>query len=90
MKCKGCGGELPEGSKYCGFCQVDQAEVLLAPPEKTSGWQVDDCGSCGNAGCGGKGDAGLTAAGKDVKYALFIVSLAVLTIGCTLFVKLFI
>ena len=89
MKCKYCGGEIPEGSKYCGFCQAGQDEVILAPPEKTSGWKLDDCGSCSNSSCGGKGDGSLTAVGKDTKYAMFIVGLIVVVIGCSFIVKMF-
>lgn len=95
MKCKYCGGELPEGAKYCGFCQAGLDEVIFAPPEATSGWQIEEGNGC--SGCAspcGNGDnpntdGALTAVGKDTKYALFIVSLVVIIVACTLFVKMF-
>ncbi len=97
MICKNCGGELQEGSKYCGFCQTEVEESLseeekrnkhieeclgMSSEEAGPTWWEDGCGG-EEGGCG----HGLTGKDKDFKYTFTIFGIAVGVIVFALAVK---
>ncbi|MEA4987820.1 MAG: hypothetical protein VB095_07145 [Anaerovorax sp.] len=99
MICKHCGGQLKDGSKYCGFCQAEVNAPISEEEEKNKHiedclgisdreqegptWWEEGCGDGENGGCG----HGLTGNDKDLKYAFTIVGLVVGVIILTLAVK---
>lgn len=95
MICKNCGGEIPDGSKVCSFCEQEvRAERSAAEyfrcgcsdlhedaPQPSWWKEEEDCAHCGG---------GLTSTEKDGKYVLFLFGLiAGVLVMALLFSKLF-
>lgn len=102
MICKTCGGEVPEGTRVCPFCEtlcVPADQIIKEEMEKleaasSEGFAALEQNSGGCSGCGGCGEGGgcaetgLTDASKGLKYGLFLVGLVVVVIGVAFVIKM--
>lgn len=102
MICKTCGGEVPEGTRVCPFCETlcvpanqivkeEMEKLEAASPEGFAALEQNSggCGGCGGCGEGnGCAETGLTDASKGLKYGLFLVGLVVVIIGVAFVIKM--
>ena len=52
MKCKNCGGEIPDGSKVCGFCETPVKDVQSAVKEAETKQEKRIAELLKGSGCG--------------------------------------